>query len=118
MRWVLNLVLYMWVPLANCLNDGPIIDKMPSKVPMTWRWALSCSFHDRDEEIGTPNSSWIPEKELSRHRRAVQEALRVLRDDIGNAATVAVVVVLLREEEFLWKQAFETQHPLRILMIL
>ncbi|KAH8973981.1 hypothetical protein BDL97_01G077200 [Sphagnum fallax] len=47
MRWVLNLVLYMWVPLANCLNDGPIIDKMPSKVPMTWRWALSCFFHDR-----------------------------------------------------------------------
>ncbi|CAM6045247.1 unnamed protein product [Sphagnum compactum] len=49
LRWVLNLVsyIYMWVPLANCLNDGPIIDKMPSKVPMTWRSALSCSFHDR-----------------------------------------------------------------------
>jgi hypothetical protein len=31
------------------LNDGPLIDEMPSKVPMTWRWALSCSFHGRSD---------------------------------------------------------------------
>ncbi|CAM6020837.1 unnamed protein product [Sphagnum balticum] len=53
----------------------------------------------RDEEIGRPNSSRIPRKELSRHRRAVQEALKVLRDDIGNAATLSLLLLSSSEKK-------------------